>query len=218
MELAKLMASHPDTRPEHLSEPHLKVPFFLELCRHPNVVRAVQSVLGPDIVLIMSHLIVKPPRDGKAIAWHQDKPTWESVKGTDIVTVWYAIDDADTGNGCMKVIPSSQQGFPELAMIRYQGSDVFDFKVAVSPELERTAVPVELAAGDVSIHDSHILHGSDANVSDRRRAGYTMRYANAKTTSVNVDQHWSPVYLICGECGSGIPRYVDLRQGTPLPN
>lgn len=208
--LDKLMAAS-SVRPEHLSEPHVKDPFWLQLCRHPRILSAVKAVLGEDLALIMTHLIVKPPRDGMRIAWHQDRPTWASVKGTDIVTVWLAIDDADTGNGCMKVIPSSQQGFPEMEIVRYKGDDVFNLKVNVSPDLEQNAVPVELAAGDISIHDSYIIHGSDANLSDRRRAGFTMRYANARTTQVDVDNHWVPIYLVGGSSGDGIRKFIDAR-------
>ena len=94
----------------------------------------------------------------------------------------------------MKVIPSSQQGFPEMEIVHYKGDDVFNLKVEVSLELEQNAVPVEApAAGDISIHDSYIIHGSEVNSSPRRRAGFTMRYANAHTTQVDVDNHWVPV-------------------------
>ena len=209
--LEKLMADNPTQRPEHLTEPHVKNPALLELCRHPKIIAAVKAVLGENLALIMSHLIVKPAREGKKVSWHQDRPTWESVKGTDIVTVWLAIDDADSGNGCMKVIPNSQEGFPEMEIVYYKGDDVFNLKVDVSPELEKLAVPVELAAGDLSIHDSYILHGSDANLSDRRRAGYTMRYANAQTVRVDVEKHFAPVYLVSGEAGAGIAKYIDIR-------
>jgi ectoine hydroxylase-related dioxygenase (phytanoyl-CoA dioxygenase family) len=209
--LEKLMADNPAQRPEHLTEPHVKNPALLELCRHPKVIAAVKAVLGENLALIMSHLIVKPAREGKKVSWHQDRPTWASVKGTDIVTVWLAIDDADSDNGCMKVIPSSQEGFPEMEIVYYKGEDVFDLKVNVSPELEKRAVPIELSAGDISIHDSYILHGSDANHSDRRRAGYTMRYANALTTRVDVDHHFAPVYLVSGTAGDGIAKYIDIR-------
>jgi ectoine hydroxylase-related dioxygenase (phytanoyl-CoA dioxygenase family) len=211
--LDALMAGS-SVRPEHLTEPHVKDAFWLELCRHPKIISAVKAVLGENLALIMTHLIVKPARDGKRIAWHQDRPTWASVKGTDIVTVWLAIDDADSGNGCMKVIPSSQQGFPEMEIVRYKGNDVFDLKVVVSPELEQNALPVELAAGDISIHDSYIIHGSEPNISARRRAGFTMRYANALTTQVDVDSHWVPVYLVSGQAGAGISKFIDLRNGA----
>jgi ectoine hydroxylase-related dioxygenase (phytanoyl-CoA dioxygenase family) len=209
--LDRLIADNPTVRPEHLTEPHVKNEFWLKLCHHPKVVEAVKGVLGENLVLLMSHLIVKPAREGKKVSWHQDRPTWASVKGTDIVTVWLAIDDADAGNGCMKVIPSSQKGFPEMEIVHYKGDDVFNLKVEVSTELERLAVPVELNAGDISIHDSYILHGSDENLSDRRRAGYTMRYANAQTTWVDCENHFAPVYAVSGQVGKSIAKYIDLR-------
>ena len=59
-----------EARPEYLTEPHPKHPFWLELCRHPRVLDAVESVLGPDLILIMSHLIVKRADDGLPVAWH----------------------------------------------------------------------------------------------------------------------------------------------------
>jgi len=34
----------------------------------------------------------------------------------------------------------------------------------------------ELNPNECSFHDSRIIHGADANTSDRRRCGYTMRY------------------------------------------
>ena len=61
-----------DARPEYLTEPHPKHTFWLELCRHPRILDAVEEVLGPDLILIMSHLIVKRAEDGLAVAWHQD--------------------------------------------------------------------------------------------------------------------------------------------------
>ena len=70
-------------------------------------------------------------------------------------------------------------------------------------------------AGSLSVHDSFVLHGSEANTSGRRRAAYTMRYANAKTVTVNTAEHWVPVYLVRGE--SDKPDYIDIRSGKDLP-
>ena len=68
-----------DARPEYMTEPHPKNPYWLDLCRHPRVLDAVEAVLGPDLILIMSHLIVKPPEDGLPVAWHQDNTYWHSI-------------------------------------------------------------------------------------------------------------------------------------------
>ena len=72
-------------------------------------------------------------------------------------------------------------------------------------------------AGSLSVHDSFILHGSDANTSGRRRAAYTMRYANPKTVQVDVRKHWVPVYLVRGDGGPDTDLFVDIRPGKPLP-
>jgi hypothetical protein len=38
----------------------------------------------------------------------------------------------------------------------------------------------ELRAGEISIHSDLLLHGSQANESDRRRCGLTLRYCAAE--------------------------------------
>lgn len=206
-----------DARPEYLTEPHPKNNFWLELCRHPSILDAVEDVLGPNLILIMSHLIVKRPQDGLPVEWHQDNTYWHSVKGTDITTVWLAIDDADKSNGCMQVIPRSHIGYPELDKVTTGGNDLLGLTVEVTSVMKETAVSLEMRAGSLSVHDSFILHGSSKNTSGRRRAAYTIRYANAKTVSVDTSEHWVPVYLVRGEVGDFELDYVDIRPGQPLP-
>ena len=204
-----------DARPEYLTEPHPKHTFWLELCRHPRILDAVEEVLGPDIILIMSHLIVKRAEDGLAVAWHQDNTYWHSVQGTDVTTVWLAIDDTDRANGCMQVIPCSHEGYPELDKVSTGGDDLLGLSVEVTPEMESAAVCLEMNAGSLSVHDSFVLHGSEANTSGRRRAAYTMRYANTKTVQVDTTGHWVPVYVVRGELSN--PNYIDIRPGQQLP-
>jgi ectoine hydroxylase-related dioxygenase (phytanoyl-CoA dioxygenase family) len=73
-------------------------------------------------------------------------------------------------------------------------------------EVERFGEPVDdvLRAGEISIHSDLTLHGSEANDSDRRRCGLTLRYCasdvraylgwNAKgivVSGVDADGHWA---------------------------
>ena len=204
-----------DARPEYMTEPHPKNQFWLEVCRHPRILDAVEAVLGPDLILIMSHLIVKRPEDGLPVAWHQDNTYWHSIDGTDVVTVWMAIDDADLSNGCMQVIPSTHDGYPTMEKVSTGSNDLLGLTVEVTEEMTNSAVALEMKAGSLSIHDSYVVHGSEANTSDRRRAAYTMRYANANTVTVDVDQHWVPVYLVRGNGGANADRYVDARAVAP---
>ena len=204
-------------RPEYLTEPHAGKAAWLELCRHPRILDAVEAVLGPDLILIMSHVISKRPGDGLPVAWHQDNTYWHSVQGTEVGTVWLALDDADLDNGCMQVIPCTHEGYPEMEKVSTGKNDLLGLTVEVTPGMVEAAVPLEMKEGSLSIHDSYVLHGSEPNTSDRRRAAYTMRYANARTVTVDTREHWVPVYRVRGEGGANAADYIDLRPGQPLP-
>lgn len=200
----------PDQRPERLTEPHQNDQFWLDLCRHPAVLDAVETLLGSDLVLLMSHLIVKPPRDGMPVHWHQDNTYWATVNGPDIATVWLALDDVDLGNGCMKVLAGSHRGRPEMERRPTEGGDLLNTEVEVDDDAASRAVPIELRAGDLSIHDSFLVHASATNTSDRRRAGYTMRYGAAGTTVVDPG-HWAKIYRVRGTTVPLAPGQIDLR-------
>ena len=209
-------------RPEALVEPHVLAAdwqLWLELCRSESVIDAVQNCMQcEEVVLLMSHLIVKPAGDGLKTHWHQDNTYWLSVDGTDVTTVWLALDDVDVENAAMFVIPNTHAGFEEMEKIPTGGGDLLNVRVAVTPEMEASAVPCELRQGDASLHDSFIIHGSEANLSQRRRAGYTMRYGNAATISVDVEAHNKPVYYLHGDGSHLQPGYIDLRPGHALPS
>jgi len=207
-----------DARPEYMTEPPAKNSFWLELCRHPRILDCVQAVLGSDLILIMSHLIVKRAEDGLPVAWHQDNTYWPSIHGTAVGTVWMALDDTDRENGCMQVIPCTHAGYPDLEKIETDGRDLLGLTVKVTDEMKAGAVALEMKAGSLSVHDSFVLHGSDSNTSGRRRAAYTMRYANPNSVTVDVSKHWVPVYLMRGQGGPNEAQFADLRPGQPLPN
>ena len=198
-------------RPGYVGEPHARDLRWLEICRHPRILDAVEAVLGPNLILIFSSVFIKLPHDPTQVAWHQDNTYWPSVHGTDVVTLWLAIDDADAENAAMQVIPGSHQGYKEMEMIPTGDNQTLRNTVAVKPEQEESAITLAMPAGSLSIHDSYILHGSAANQSDRRRAGYTIRYCSTDTAWVDIDMHPIPIFLVRGEAGARGEGYIDLR-------
>ncbi len=195
----------------YYGEPHSKESFWLEVCSHPRLLDAVEAILGPNLILVYSSMFIKMPGDGRSVGWHQDNNYWTSVHGTDVVTVWLALDDTNADNAAMQIIPGSHRGYRELDTVAAREEETLRKKVEVAPEVEATAVLMEMGAGSVSIHDSYILHGSQVNESQRRRAGYTIRYCSTETAWVDMDQHPIPVFLVRGERGERGTRYTDFR-------
>jgi hypothetical protein len=171
--LAKYMAEGKDSY--SISSAHLRHGRVWDVLTSPRVVAIVADLLGPSVVGWGSHFFCKMPRDGKTVSWHQDASYWP-LTPSKAVTVWLAIDDADRGNACMKYIPGTQV----LGHLTYKLSENDPTNVLnqTVPEVEKYGAPVyvELKAGEASLHSDLLLHGSDANASDRRRCGLTLRY------------------------------------------
>jgi hypothetical protein len=161
-----------------ISTAHLRFARIYELVRHPKIVGPVSDLLGPNVVAWGSHFFCKMPHDGKRVAWHQDSTYWP-LSPTKTVTVWLAIDDADPENANMRFIPKSHTH----GLLNYEKSnderDVLNMVIDNPEQYGDAAVDVALKAGQFSMHSDQLLHGSEANDSDRRRCGLTIRYAAA---------------------------------------
>jgi len=161
-----------------ISTAHLRFSRIYELVKHPRLVNAVADLLGPNVVCWGSHFFCKMPRDGKRVPWHQDSTYWP-LSPTKTVTVWLAIDDADPENANMKFIPKSHVH----GLIDYDVTNdvdtVLDLAVKNPNSYGEGDVDVTLRAGQFSMHSDLLLHGSEANQSNRRRCGLTIRYAAA---------------------------------------
>lgn len=161
-----------------ISTAHLRFAKIYELVAHPKIVGPVSDLLGPNVVAWGSHFFCKMPKDGKRVAWHQDSTYWP-LSPTKTVTVWLAIDDADPENANMRFIPKSHTH----GLLDYTKSDddrdVLNMVIDNPEQYGEEAVDVALKAGQFSMHSDQLLHGSEANESDRRRCGLTIRYAAA---------------------------------------
>ena len=161
-----------------ISSAHLKYGPVHDILTEPRIVDYVSDLLGENVIAWGSHFFCKMPHDGKAVAWHQDASYWP-LSPSKAVTVWLAIDDADRENACMKFVAGSHHH----GHMTYRPSSPDEHNVLNQtiddPEAFGQIVYDELRAGQVSMHSDLLLHGSEANDSDRRRCGLTLRYCSA---------------------------------------
>ena len=169
-----------------ISSAHLAHRHAYDLLTDPRIVACVRDILGDDVVGWGCHYFCKLPHDGKRVDWHQDATYWP-LTPSKTVTVWLAIDDADARNACMRFVPGSHQHGPLPFDFDDDSSAVLNQRVKA---VERYGAPVdnELRAGEISLHSDLLLHGSEANESDRRRCGLTLRYCSSDV-SAYLDWH-----------------------------
>ena len=152
------------------------MPSGLRLYGHPKLLAAAQSVNGTDFVPFNDAIFVKQPGLGGSVAWHQDgvthwnAPDWdEGIHGFNFQVQLYP---ATVGN-CLWVIPGSHKlGKADIkAMVRANGGS----------EQLPGAVPLVCAAGDVTMVNRQMVHGSFANSSPDLRISLTFGFHRRKS-------------------------------------
>ena len=205
-----LSGKYPDIRPEALHH-HLLVhdPFIHHLLKRSETLDIVEKFIGPDIALFGAHYIAKKPFNGKPVGWHQDGSYWP-LEPMDVISLWVAGTPSIIKNGCMRVIPGSQNTnlFKPSDMLKVD-TEEFVLDLAIHPDQidESKAVDLELNPGDISIHNPFIIHGSNANLSEQWRIGLTLRYI---PTSTYVNREDWECILLRGNAVAGNKNiYVD---------
>jgi hypothetical protein len=206
----------PGVRLEDMDVPHFEAPALFEWLLSDAVLDLVEPMLGPDIALFSSHFLCKPPGTGRRVPWHEDSWYWKHMLDpARVVTVWLAIDPSHAGNGAMKVIPATHDG-QERAYVAVDTADnVFASELHPKHLDERRAVTLELLPNEASLHDARLIHGSDANRSNARRCGYTMRYMSTRTRFRHETcGEWHQIYLCRGRDRAGNV-YADPAVAAP---
>jgi non-haem Fe2+, alpha-ketoglutarate-dependent halogenase len=180
---------------------HMDEEFIWRMSADERILDAVTACMGDDVMLLSTHFFCKYPDPGasKFVAWHQDITYW-GLEPPEAHTAWIAVDDADLANGCMQVIPGSHRdGIVEHGKSESTGN-LLSINQEIPDELvdSSQAVPIELSAGQVSIHDGQLYHASFPNTSQRRRCGLTVRFIPPAARQVQANstgQQWSPILL-----------------------
>jgi Phytanoyl-CoA dioxygenase (PhyH) len=169
----------------HNFKPHLLFPWVDEIVHAPEVLDAVDDLIGPDIRLF--HLTVWPKDAGSGtyVSWHQDA-TYFALEPACHVTAWVALSDAPVESGCMEVVPGSHKlgQLPHAEMQDPENLLSRGQTLAVDVERNTTAfMPVK--AGQFSLHHTHLVHNSRPNRWHDRRIGLGISYipTSARCTS-----------------------------------
>ena len=156
--------------------PHLISPILDNVVRNSNILDAVESIIGKNILACGTTLFIKEPDEKGFVSFHQDAK-YIGLEPHNWVTAWVAITDANENNGCMKMWPGTHK--KELK----HHSEKFDYnsgnlltrgQTVENVPLEKTE-SVILTEGQMSLHHPRIVHGSGINKSKKRRIGFVIQ-------------------------------------------
>jgi non-haem Fe2+, alpha-ketoglutarate-dependent halogenase len=193
---------------------HVLFPWINDMVRHPKILDAVESMLGPNILCWNTSFFIKEAHDPGFVSWHQDATYW-GLSATDVVTAWVAMSPANKTSGCMKFVAGTH-------LKQVQHEDTFDQnnlltrgqEIAVKVD-EKDAVLAELNPGQASLHHVLLFHGSEPNRSDDRRIGLAIRYIPTHLKQAVGQKDWASLVRGKDSYGNFQPDHVPKRELEP---
>lgn len=172
-----LAAEYRVHRTEVVRNPHLEHEWAATAVSSPLLLDAVRAVVGHEVAVENSFLVMKWPGSEFEVPWHQDgiDARIELDPGRS-VAAWLALTDATTATGCLDVIVGShRRGYlpfgPEVETGRPRGR-----ADTVRVDLDGRPISVPVRAGRAVLMDMRLLHRSGSNTGSSVRIGLNVRY------------------------------------------
>ncbi len=145
------------------------------VCNGPQIPIVVEA-LGENVCFTHQQYVTKyaDEKQRTDVPWHQDNGYGRLVPANDL-TVWIALDDCDTNNGCLWVHPGSQK----LGDLPHHGEHGLR-----AADVEGAGIALPMQAGDAVMFGSLLLHRSLANTTSGTRVAMYVRYCTPEVNMV----------------------------------
>ena len=186
----------------------IKIRRIYEPCEHYTIFRnysesselldAVEQLIGGNIFLHYSKLNMKPAQLGSVVDWHQDLSYFPSTNSDSLAILIY-LDDADVGNGCLKVLPRRH----ENDLMDHTSSGIFQGRITEMID-ESEANDLFGKAGTAIFLHCLTPHASRQNYSERQRRTLIISYRATDAFPIFIDKRTVEV-----------EKYLRLVRGKP---
>ena len=207
-----LVESSRHCSPKRFDRLHLFFDWAHQIVTRDPLLDVVEAILGNDILVYGTLVLSKQPHDSRYASWHQDS-FYSGLHLTPSTSAWIALTPSHRANGCMRVIPGShklgsldhENILEDPHLLNRRGERI---KVDVD---ESSAIDIVLQPGQLSLHQSTIVHGSSPNTSSEPRIGFIVRFVTSQMQNPNT--------RLLRVRGNGDCRHLDLAQPPSLnPN
>ena len=153
---------------------------FEKYSKHPRLLDLMESLLGPDLYVIHTMLINKPPGVDGRHPFHQDLLYFPFRPADWIVATSAALEDVTQENGCLEIIPGSHKGdLMEHGNPDWEYLNVGYFGVK-EQDMKEERVYLEMNAGDLVLFHPLLLHGAGCNETPGYRRTILSHYASSR--------------------------------------
>lgn len=139
-----------------------------------EILSIMEQLIGPNILLFHSKLMMKAAKDGTFTPWHQDWGYWQhESKEPSHVNCMLAIDSANEENGALRMVKGSQKD----GLQPHKDFESDSFTMGLEGDLEAyPGILIEMDPGDGLFFGPLIIHGSAPNPSSNDRRANTFVY------------------------------------------
>jgi ectoine hydroxylase-related dioxygenase (phytanoyl-CoA dioxygenase family) len=153
---------------------HLISPLLDEVTHNSNILDAVQSLIGENILVCGTTLFIKNAYEKGFVSYHQDAK-YIGLEPHNWVTAWVAITDSNEENGCMRMWSGSHKDNLKDHDQKFNEGNLLTRGQTVKNVPKKKTTPLILNAGQMSLHHPTVVHGSELNKSNDRRIGFVIQ-------------------------------------------
>jgi phytanoyl-CoA hydroxylase len=158
-------------------------PVFGAFSRDARLAETCADLGLADPLLAQSMVICKQPRIGGEVGMHQDA-TFLHTDPVSVVGFWVALEGADCGNGCLRVIPGGHRhGLKKR--FHYEGDLLLMDELDDEDWDAGAEIALEAPEGTLVVLHGLLPHRSGPNLSDRSRLAYALHVIDRAA-------RWSP--------------------------
>ena len=163
-------------------------PLFLAYMQHPVFRAITQHFIGDNVSIFRAMFMNKPAEKGTVLPWHQDVGEGWGLDQNPIVTVWTALDEAVVENGCMQVVPGSNN----LGILN-PGHYVSEEDQQKYASVDKV-IDLEAEAGEAILLHNWLMHRSGINHTGSPRRALSVAYMDATTRKKSTGQTFPVIF------------------------
>lgn len=165
---------------------HSRNPELVEkFVKHPTLVSALKSILGPNIVFVTNrhnHATVNDQQGQPAEGLHRD--ILQPTRG--LVTAAVYLQASTAENGATRIIPGSHE-LPYVGVSQANGGGTWMAEHEEYEGLEDQAISVPMSEGGVLLFNGLAFHGVGENISGEPRMSMTLGYRSVDELDAQPD-------------------------------